>query len=493
MKRRNEFRIPRRTNLFFEYFRVTFLLIIVTTFALCAVFIMFMMNYWTSSNVKTIKRNVAYLVQSVEVANRTGNTDTLYVDFHTVSDTVGGDFFLTDNDGNIVICKEILDDNLNHVYENARECKVHRDYCVSSSILEKTTASGYYTMDNVRGLDDTYSIIVGQKVLGDDGTSVGFVYGILPVEENINSYIVDMLKMFLAAEIVSLVFAMVFVYINSYRMTKPLKEMARITKLYAKGDFSQRITVKGNNELTDLAEKLNSMAESLEVLDDSRSAFVANVSHELKTPMTSIGGFIDGMLDGTIKKEEQNFYLKIVSDEVKRLSTLVQTMLTLSKIEAGEEKLKPAKTDLKNLLFNVLLNFEKSIDEAKIEISGFEDMDSVKVIADEKMLYQVIYNIYDNAVKFTNEGGTIYVELLEELDKVTISIANTGEGIKDEELRHIFERFYKADKSRSEHVKGVGLGLNLAKNIVELHGGEISVSSTPGELTTFSFWIPKEN
>ena len=108
------------------------------------------------------------------------------------------------------------------------------------------------------------------------------------------------------------------------------------------------------------------------------------------------------------------------------------------------------------------------------------------------MFYQVIYNLYDNAVKFTNIGGTIYVEILEELDEVTLSVANTGEGIKNEDLLHIFERFYKVDKSRSEHVKGVGLGLNLAKNIVELHGGEISASSTPGELTSFSFWIPKE-
>lgn len=497
MKQRN--REKKRTSLFIHYFRITFSIIFVTTLALCLVFVIFMVNYWTSTNTETLKRNVASLVQAVAVLDEEGKFEsnpeeaylTLFIDFHTISDTLDGDFFMTDLSGNVVICKDLIDDNLEVLHNDAKFCKIHSGVTVSPEILKKTTSEGYYTMERMRGLDDQISIVVGQKIHYSDGTPVGYVYGTLPVFTNLNMYVQNMVRLFAGAAIVSLVFAVILVYVYSKRMTAPLREMSRITKLYARGDFTQRIEVRGNNELTDLGLKLNEMAESLEVLDESRSAFVANVSHELKTPMTSIGGFIDGILDGTIPQKEEKKYLKIVSDEVKRMSTLVQTMLTLSKIEAGEERLKPGKTELKSLMFTALLNFEKQIEESQFEVSGFEDMKECVVVADEKMLYQVVYNLYDNAIKFTNIGGTIYVELLEEIDKVTLTVANTGEGIKDSELLHIFERFYKVDKSRSEHVKGVGLGLNLAKNIVELHGGEISASSTPGELTSFSFWIPK--
>lgn len=499
-KRREREKLPRRTTLFVKYFRVTFSIVFVTTIAMCLVFVIFMTNYWTSTNTDTLKRNVASLVNAVSVLDKEGKFEsnpeeaylTLYIDFHTISDTLDGDFFMTDLSGNIVICKDLIDDNLEVLHEDAQFCKIHSGASVNYDILQKTTSEGYYTMERMRGLDDRICIVVGQKIHYSDGTPVGYVFGTLPVFSNLNQYVQNMVRLFAGAALVSLVFAVILVYVYSKRMTAPLREMSRITKLYARGDFSQRIEVRGNNELTDLVTKLNQMADSLETLDESRSAFVANVSHELKTPMTSIGGFIDGILDGTISQNEEKKYLKIVSSEVKRLSTLVQTMLTLSKIEAGEERLKPGKTELKSLMFTALLNFEQAINEANIEVLGFEDMQECYVVADEKMLYQVIYNLYDNAVKFTNIGGTIYVEILEELDKVTLSVANTGEGIKNEELLHIFERFYKVDKSRSEHVKGVGLGLNLAKNIVELHGGEISASSTPGELTSFSFWIPKE-
>ena len=491
---------PGRTTLFVKYFRVTFTILFITTVALAGVFIIFMVNNWTQSNVDLLKRNVSSLVNDMLVLDAKNAFEdnpeeariTLFIDFHTISNALGGDFFMTDTSGNVVVCRDLITDELQILHNTAKFCPKHGGNRIDEEILKKTTADGYYTMENIREFGDNFSIIVGQKVVNKQGETLGYIYGAMPVSGSLNTYVKNMLQLFVGAAAVSLVLAVLLVYLFSYKLTKPLSEMSRIIKLYARGDFSQRLPVEGNDELSDLCENLNQMAASLEVLDDSRSAFVANVSHELKTPMTSIGGFVDGILDGTIPQSDEKKYLRIVSDEVKRLSTLVQTMLSLSKIEAGEEKLSPGETEMKDLLFKALLNFEKSIEEAGIEISGFEDMKECTVTADENMLYQVVYNLYDNAIKFTNEGGSVFVELVEESDKVTVTIANTGEGIKDEELIHIFERFYKADKSRSEYVKGVGLGLNLAKNIVELHGGEISAVSTPGELTSFSFWIPKK-
>ncbi len=460
----------RRSTLFLQYSRVTFLITLITTLALCLVFFLFAINYWTSTNAAMLRSNVGTMVNKLSASGITEeNEDRVKADIHLLSKASNSDIFITDADGKVIICDSGSED---------------KERKISDVTFGSVSNEGYY-------VQEAGQLIVGQKLILDEETTI-YVFGTMAVSTVLKGYIGDMASMFLGAAIVSLVLALILVYVFSDSMTEPLREMSDITKQYAKGDFNQRIVLVGNNELTDLADSLNKMAESLAVLDRSRSAFVANVSHELKTPMTSIGGFIDGILDGTIPKSEEKKYLAIVSDEVKRLSSLVQTMLTLSKIEAGEEALNPAETDMKNLLFNVLLNFEKQINEAEIEISGFEFMGPIKAIADEKMLYQVLYNLFDNAVKFTNHGGTISVKLEESETRVTVSISNTGEGINKDELSFIFDRFYKVDKSRSEHVKGVGLGLNLAKNIVELHGGEISAKSVPGGLTTFSFWIPKK-
>ncbi|MBQ6600175.1 MAG: GHKL domain-containing protein, partial [Clostridia bacterium] len=224
--------------------------------------------------------------------------------------------------------------------------------------------------------------------------------------------------------------------------------------------------------------------------EKSRRSFIANVSHELKTPMTSIGGFIDGILDGTIPPEDEKKYLGIVSNEVKRLSRMVVSMLNLSKIEAGEVSINPTEYDISKQLFDTLLSFEKRIDKGRINIEGFEDMGFVAVKADRDLLQQVIYNLIDNAVKFTPENGTISLRAENDREKTTVIIRNSGAGVSKEEISRIFERFYKVDKSRSYDTKGVGLGLYIVKTIINMHDGEIYADSELGEYTEFRFVIP---
>lgn len=489
--------VPRCTTLFIKYFRVTLAIIIITIIAMGCVFALFLTNYWTGSTVDTLKSNAFNVAMTAEGLFSSGrmNEDEaeanliLCNSLNMVSESLGADVFMTDLSGKIVLCKDIIDSKLE--VKNEGKCTFHDGYVVPKRIVDATSGDGYYTIDTLEGLYGERSIIVGKSV-EYDGKLIGYIYAATPVRDVIAPYAIQMLKLFGGAATISVVIAVILIYLFSYGLTRPLEEMSRITKLYARGDFSKTIKVRGNDELSDLAGNLNAMGQSLAIIEDSRKSFVANVSHELKTPMTSIGGFIDGILDGTIPHSEESKYLRIVSDEVKRLSALVMTMLTLSKIEAGEEKLHASETELRGLLFNALLKFEKPIEDAGINVDGFEDMPSVKVVADENMLYQVAYNLYDNAVKFTNEGGTVSTSVLELPDRVTVSITNSGVGMSEEEQKRVFERFYKVDKSRSEHVKGVGLGLNLAKTIVELHGGEIQVSSIPGTSTTFSFWVPKK-
>ena len=289
---------------------------------------------------------------------------------------------------------------------------------------------------------------------------------------------------------IAIVFGVIAVYRTSRSFTRPLELMADATRSYAAGDFSPRIDIERNDEIGELATAFNTMAGSLAQLESSRRSFVANVSHELKTPMTTIGGFIDGMLDGTIPPSEQERYLQTVSKEVKRLSRIVVSMLNLSKIEAGQLELKFTDVNLSDMVLSTLLNFEKKINDGKIEIRGLEYLGTHYVRADSDMLSQVVYNLVDNAVKFTPEHGYISVSITENNGYIEAAVTNSGAGIAPDELSRIFERFYKVDKSRSFDAKSTGLGLYIAKTILDLHGGDISASSEEGRYTRFVFRLP---
>ena len=234
------------------------------------------------------------------------------------------------------------------------------------------------------------------------------------------------------------------------------------------------------------------MARSLSSVETMRRSFVANVSHELRTPMTTIAGFIDGILDGTIPAEKRDYYLKIVSDEIKRLSRLVKTMLSLSRIDSGQLRLNMVDFDLLGLTGQTLLTFEKRIEEKSITIEGLEDAEPMPVHGDYDLLGQVLYNLLDNAVKFTNVGGSIQIHIEKRDDRTVCSIRNTGAGIPAEEMPRIFERFYKSDRSRGLDKNGIGLGLYIVQTAVALHKGEVLVRSVEGDYTEFSFWLPDQ-
>lgn len=267
--------------------------------------------------------------------------------------------------------------------------------------------------------------------------------------------------------------------------------MSHAAKAFGNGDFSIRVSPKSRDEIGDLGMAFNNMANSLSNSEGMRRSFIANVSHELKTPMTTIAGFIDGILDGTIPPEKHDHYLKIVSVEVKRLSRLVKSMLDLSRIDSGELKINPVKFDLTDTVCSTLLTFEKSIEEKNIEIRGLDDAAPLNITGDQDLLHQVVYNIIENAVKFTNAGGYISFVLTDSIDRASVSIENSGMGIPAEEVPMVFDRFYKTDKSRSRDKNGLGLGLYLVRTIIKLHGGEITVRSVESSFCCFEFYIPK--
>ena len=409
-------------------------------------------------------------------------------DLVNVSEAIDADFFICNEDGNVIYCQQMRRSDM-ALYTG--ECVLHSQIHIPQDILQALGEKPYAGITTLNDAlpEKNFTYATAVRI---DGKPVAYVVGVQPVTESLRPYILAVLRMFGISALITLVVALVAVYVMTYEMTKPLRQMSEATKRYAEGDFSMRVQVNGRNEMADLAGAFNSMARDLASLESSRRSFVANVSHELKTPMTTIGGFIDGILDGTIGPDKQEHYLKIVSDEVKRLSRLVVSMLNLSKIEAGKLSLKRRDFDICDMIFRTMLGFEQVIEQKQFSITGLENMESTIISGDKDMLTQVVYNLVDNAVKFTPVGGEIHFDVVHDMQKVYVSIRNSGKGISSEELDRVFDQFYKVDKSRSFDVKGAGLGLYIVKSIVEMHGGAIKASSVENQYTEFSFWLPMQ-
>ena len=282
----------------------------------------------------------------------------------------------------------------------------------------------------------------------------------------------------------------------SRKNSHPLREMAKTAQAFGHGDLQARVHVPDRcpEEVENLALAFNNMASSLQKSEYQRQEFVANVSHELKTPMTTISGYVDGILDGTIPPERHRHYMQIVSDETKRLSRLVRSMLDISMLQ-GEGRIpeeKMTRFDISECAGQMLITFEQKI-LAK-DLNVLVDMPDypLHTIANRDYISQVIYNLLDNAVKFCPQGADLELKIRQSDEKVYISVANQGATIPPEELPLVFDRFHKTDKSRSQNREGWGLGLYIVKTIVLYHGEDISVTSQDGR-TEFTFTLPLAN
>ena len=243
------------------------------------------------------------------------------------------------------------------------------------------------------------------------------------------------------------------------------------------------------DEIGELAEAFNAMAESLSKSEQRRSEFIANVSHELKTPMTTIAGFADGILDGTIPHDREREYLSIISSETRRLSRLVRSMLDLSRLQS-DERAPQQQFDLGETMLRTLVSLEGKINQKHLEVATNLPEEPVMVWGDQDAITQVCYNLLDNAIKFSQEEGTLSLSIVPKGSKATVSVSNQGKTIPPEELDLIFDRFHKADHSRSENRDGVGLGLYIVKTILNSHKETITCTSQDG-LTTFTFSQPR--
>jgi len=287
-----------------------------------------------------------------------------------------------------------------------------------------------------------------------------------------------------------LILSLVFSLITTGRQVAPLKEMAAAAKHFARGEFSVRVRqTKRKDEIAELAAAFNSMAESLEKSEKLRSEFIANISHELKTPMTTITGFADGILDGTIPQEKQSTYLEIISSETRRLSRLVRRMLELSRIQAIDPALASHSSfDITEVLRHTVLGLDDRIKLKKLKTELLIPEESITVVGDADSITQVVYNLLDNAIKFSSAGSAVTLSLWKQGDKAYVSVKNLGETIAPSELPLIFDRFHKTDRSRGLDKDGVGLGLYIVKTIIDNHKENVYVTSSDG-VTEFVFTL----
>lgn len=276
----------------------------------------------------------------------------------------------------------------------------------------------------------------------------------------------------------------------SARMTKPLREMNIIARDIAKGKFDHNIRVKGADEIAQLANSLNLMAKDIKNLEEMRKGFVANVSHELRSPMTSIQGFVQAMLDGTIATEEYPKYLEIVRSEIGRLSSLVNDLLSLSQIESGSFPMHLQDFDIHELIRMSMIHMEQKIANQAIQVELLMEDSAVVVHADKERIAQVLQNLLDNAIKYSPEKGILRVGTQMDHKKVTVFVQDEGPGIKSEDLSHIWDRFYTGEMARTPG-KGVGLGLSIVKSIIEQHHEQIEVMSDTGKGSKFSFTLTR--
>ena len=357
---------------------------------------------------------------------------------------------------------------------------------------EETADSSIGTEDTDLGTDsdtDTDTDLTPpEPILGENEEGVVLTFSgaqgqIDMAEEMMNTIIITVIWILIAA--------LIAVYGVTYTITRPLREISEAAKEFSKGKYDARVPVRGNDELAELAKSFNELATKVQYREEMQNTFLSNASHDLRTPMTTIAGFIDGILDGAIPEDKQEYYLNIIKNEIKRLNRLVTSLLDISRLQSGEREFEMKSFNLCELVSQTVISFEARIEEKKLQVEcDFEDFD-MNVMGDKDAINQVVYNLCHNALKFSKEGGAYKISIKSEGEKIRFTIYNEGIGIASEELPFVFDRFFKSDKSRGLDKTGAGLGLFICKTIITGHGEELSVESEYEKYCKFTFTLKK--
>ncbi len=362
---------------------------------------------------------------------------------------------------------------------------------INTGVLDKVEAEGeYLSLSDAALSGDEQGILCGFSLRGESGDTLGYLF-VYSTAGNWGALTRLLTRTVLLTSLWIALGALIVLYLFCERLSEPIKEMRTVSARFAKGQFDKRVRVEGNDEIATLGRAFNEMADSLEQLENMRNSFIANVSHDLRTPMTTILGFIEGITGGVIPPDKRDYYLDIVAEEVRRLSRLVTQLLDLSRIQSGTRKFNFTRFDICEMARLILISCEQRIDEKRLEVEFFAEADNMWVLGDKDSIHQVLYNLCDNAIKFAKEGGIFSLKIVKEgKKKLALTVFNEGEGIPEAEIPFVFDRFYKTDKSRGRDKSGAGLGLYIAKTVMDAHKESLTLESREGEYCAFTFTLP---
>ena len=443
-------------------------------------------NYMDESAIESLKSDGSAIssLASAYYAEGSLSDRAFLTNLSVISQVTDSDAVICNAAGQLVLCSDA-----------PLGCE-HQGMVIDQTYLQNVLKSDYLTDTGmINGLYSDARYVVSLPIHDPFGRAIGIVIVSSPMTQT--RLLLDrMSDIFLFVSVLVVLVAMLLITLFARQQAQPLREMAKAARAFGHGQLNARVQVDKSSpeEVQELALAFNNMASSLQKSEYQRQEFVANVSHELKTPMTTISGMVDGMLDGTIPPEKQKHYMRLVSDETKRLSRLVRSMLDISRLQdqGGIPDEKKIRFDLCECAGQVLITFEQKITSKNINVDVDMPAHPVFTMANQDYIVQVIYNLLDNAVKFCPEGGTLGLRIRLGSNKAYIAISNDGATIPAEELPLVFDRFHKIDKSRTQSRDGWGLGLYIVKTIVDSHGENISVSSQ-NNVTEFTFTMPLVN
>ena len=394
-----------------------------------------------------------------------------------IAQSTGDHIFICDDDGRVVTSSD----------RSASSPYIGRQ--LPQSVMDQLRREGSYEeLTNLDGFYEGMYYVVAEPITAENGAVAGYAF-VNYAGSGFFGVWGGFLMVFVIIAVGVLAVAVAFEYANDRRLARPLNEMAEAAHRFARGDYSARVSpYPDEDEIGTLTQAFNTMADSLERNESRRREFIANVSHELRTPMTSIAGFADGLLDGTIPQSEEKKYLQTISSETKRLGRLVRTMLDMSRLQDGDPALRERTFDLGETVLQTMLSFEERVDKKNMTVDLNLPEDALLVRGDPDSLTRVVYNLVDNAIKFAAPGTALTVSIWKENGKAYTAVQDVGRTIPREELPLIFDRFHKADRSRSQDREGVGLGLYMVRQILAAHDQDIFVTSENG-VTVFTFTL----
>ena len=408
-------------------------------------------------------------------AYRTGNLGDLSYELQILENYMESGVVLVNRDGKVVLTSPGFDGVLigdDMMYEDLTQKVLHGE------IVTHQMKKGE--------VFDTPMLVVGYPV------TEGYLAGIFmcrPLPE-IEASLMEMYQMSILSLFFVSLLGLIVSFLTAKHVALPLVMMNRAAKVIANGDFEQRVEIKSNDEVGELAQSFNHMAESLQAHEKVQKDFIANISHDLRSPLTSMNGFLTAMLDGTIPAEKQGKYLQIVLEETERLSRMTQGIVELSRAQSSAILLEESNFDINGLIRTNIDLLEPQLKEKRAIIRAIYDEEKTMVRGDEDKISRVLQNLLSNAVKFSPEGGIIEVETtLLDKKKVLISVKDEGPGIGQEDQKYVFDRFFKSDTTRNEDKVGSGIGLAIAKEFMLAHGENITVKSEEGKGTTFAFCL----